>query len=153
MYFLNHLVMDQQGWSRFESSIDLMGSDPPVLPSAGGVYVLMSEKTLFTYPAGATSVFYIGQASNLQARLASHRKFSQDVRDGKAPNRYYPRYEWAANHGALVADAVRPRVNSVISPKAMESHLLCVFAEGFRAQPLANCAERLVAVEGASERR
>jgi hypothetical protein len=24
MYFLNHLVMDQQGWSRLESSVDLI---------------------------------------------------------------------------------------------------------------------------------
>lgn len=138
IYFLNHLVMEEQGWDPFESSVDLMGGEPPNVPSAGGVYVLMSERTLFTYPAGATSVFYIGQASNLRSRLAAHRKFSQQVRDGKAPNRYFPRYEWAANHGAFVTYAVRPRANSVLTPKTMESELLRTFAAGFRAQPLAN---------------
>ena len=98
----------------------------------------MSERTLFTYPAGGTSVFYVGMASNLKARLLDHRKFSRQVKDGEATNRYFPRYEWAANHGAIASCSVRPRKNSVMTPKDVESLLLATFGEAFRAPPLAN---------------
>ena len=138
IYLLNHLEMAQTGWAPFEATADLLGSESPVFPTSAGVYILVSERTLFTYPAGATSVFYIGQASNLRARLGDHRKFTRHIRDGEASGRYYPRYEWAANHGALVTYSVRPLVNSTLTPKAMESQLLRTFALAFRAQPVAN---------------
>ncbi len=138
VYLLNNLEMDQMGWAPFEATADLLGSESPVFPISPGVYLLMSERTLFTYPAGATSVFYIGQASNLRTRLRDHRKFTRHIRDGEASGRYFPRYEWAANHGALVTYSVPPRVNSTLTPKAMESQLIRTFALAFRAQPVAN---------------
>ncbi len=114
IYLLNHVAMSESGWGEFQHSFDLLSEELPSIPSAAGVYILMSERTLFTYPAGGTSVFYVGMASNLKARLLDHRKFSRQVKDGEATNRYFPRYEWAANHGAIASCSVRPRKNSVI---------------------------------------
>lgn len=98
----------------------------------------MSNATHFTYPAGACSVFYIGMASNLQKRLGDHRKFTLQLKAGEISERFYPRYEWAVNHGAMATWSVRPRRNSALDPKAAETHLLREFALAFRAPPLAN---------------
>ena len=138
IYLLNHVAMDDSGWERFEHSCDLLSDEVPQMPTGGGVYILMSERTLFTYPAGASSVFYIGMAMNLKSRLLDHRKFSRQVKNGEAATRYFPRYEWAANHGAIATYAVRPRKNSTMTPKDIESLLLAKFGEAFRAPPLAN---------------
>lgn len=137
---LNLAVMPERGWRPFVDLADLLGDSPPDVPTAGGVYILLAEKTHFTYPAGATSVFYIGMATNLQKRLADHRKFTLRLRDGshEEGERYYPRYEWAANHGALVTWSIRPRRNSAHDPKTVEYALLREFGLGFRAPPLAN---------------
>jgi hypothetical protein len=120
--------------------VDLLGDVPPLVPASAGVYILLAESTHFTYPAGGTSVFYIGMASNLRTRLGDHRRFTNGLRNGRIEpgERYYPRYEWGANHGAMVAWSVRPRSNSANNQKAVESELLREFALAFRAPPLAN---------------
>ena len=127
--------MDGSGWARFEHSFDLLSDDLPEIPSSAGVYILMSERTLFTYPAGASSVFYIGLASDLKVRLLDHRKFSHQVKNGEAATRYFPRYEWAANHGAIATYAVRPRKNSTLKPKDIESLLLASSAKHSERHP------------------
>jgi len=140
IHLLNRVVAPEVGWAPFEESHDLLGEVVPVIPEVAGVYVLMAEATHFTYPAGACSVFYIGMASNLRNRLTDHRKFTLAVRAGRvgAETRYYPRYEWSANHGSMVAWSLRPRSNSAWTPKDVESQLLREFALAFRAPPLAN---------------
>jgi len=79
-------------------------------------------------------------ASDLQKRLSDHRKFTLQLKAGDHDigERFYPRYEWAANHGAMATWSVRPRRNSALSPKAAEDELLREFALTFRAPPLAN---------------
>lgn len=140
IHHLNLAVMTEIGWSPFTDSVDLLGEPGPAVPASGGVYVVMSDATHFTYPAGACSVFYIGMASNLQKRLSDHRKFTLQLKAGDHDigERFYPRYEWAANHGAMATWSVRPRRNSALGPKAAEDELLREFALTFRAPPLAN---------------
>jgi hypothetical protein len=137
---LNAVVMEEYGWPCFTEAHDLLGEVSPVVPTVGGVYVLLADSTHFTYPAGATSVFYIGMASNLRNRLSDHRRFTLKLRSGAIDEdeRFYPRYEWAANHGAIVAWSPRPRSNSALKPKDVEYELLRQFGLGFRAPPVAN---------------
>lgn len=138
VHHLNAVVMSEIGWSPFVELHDLLGESAPELPGSAGVYILLAESTHFTYPAGGSSVFYIGMASNLRSRLSDHRRFTLQLRSGHVENRYYPRYEWAANHGALAGWSARPRRNSTMTPKAVEAELLREFALGFRAPPVAN---------------
>lgn len=140
IHHLNLAVMSQAGWQPFTELHDLLSDPPPTIPSVQGVYVLMADATQFTYPAGGSSVFYIGMATSLSSRLRDHRKFTLHLRTGavEAGTRYYPRYEWAANHGAMVAWSPRPRSNSILTPKLLESELLREFGLAFRAPPLAN---------------
>ena len=140
VHHLNLAVMEEAGWNPFTEIHDLLGEHIPDIPPAQGVYILMSEGTQFTYPAGGCSVFYIGMAANLNVRLRDHRKFSLQLRSGavEAGRRYYPRYEWATNHGAMATWSTRPRSNSILTPKKLESSLLREFGLAFRAPPLAN---------------
>lgn len=140
IHHLNLAVMEEAGWQQFTEAHDLLAEQPPAIPGLQGVYILMANATHFTYPAGGSSVFYIAWQQVWSSRLRDHRKFTLQLRSGtvEAGRRYYPRYEWAANHGAMVAWSPRPGSNSTLTPKHLESNLLREFGLAFRAPPLAN---------------
>jgi hypothetical protein len=108
------------------------------IPAASGAYVLAADKW-FSYPAGKSPVFYIGQARNLRKRLLTHLTFATHVRerDRRGLSMYYPRYEYAGAFGARYAFL---RTWQRLSPRALEEKLMVAFARRYRAFPLANSA-------------
>jgi hypothetical protein len=117
--------------------LDFWGLQADDIPTLPGAYVLAANNW-FTYPAGKSPVFYIGQASNLRRRLMNHLKFAEHVRDNeRRGSMYYSRYEYA---GAFGARYTYVRTWQRLSPKALEELLMASFAKRYRAFPIANGA-------------
>jgi hypothetical protein len=108
------------------------------VPSSPGVYILLSKPTIsFLYPRGKSSVFYIGQASNLRKRLIEHLKYSCQAKHDRKLDRYWPRYEYAASFGGRYTFV---QTWQGMSPKSLESDILNRFANRYRSFPVANGA-------------
>src|SRR5271163_3471545 len=72
------------------------------IPSSPGVYLLIAKRVRFRYPAGWSSVYYIGQAKSLHARIVkTHRKWHDHVKgDRRQDNVFYePRHEYGGVFG------------------------------------------------------
>ena len=140
VYLLNHLVLTPNGWDPFELTFDLGNKDAlREVPNSPGVYLLSTPGHFFAYPGGYSSVLYIGRSTGsqgLRRRLSDHHKYTEQVRDGSAGTRFYARYEWAATYGALASYVCSPQGEG--EAKGIEHELLRVFADAFRAAPVAN---------------
>jgi len=113
----------------------LRGHDVPALP---GVYVLAAKANVrYRYPAGSSPIFYIGQAKSLKRRLLTHLSYSEQASGERRIPLYWPRYEYAAQHGGRYCYI---RTWQGLSPKVLEDIVLARFAKRFRAFPIANGA-------------
>src|SRR6266511_3288980 len=81
------------------------------VPAARGVYILIARAGFsFMYPRRQSSVFYIGKADSLRARLLQHLRYATEVRRSRKETLYWPRYEYAATFGARYTYVLaRPR--------------------------------------------
>ena len=110
-------------------------------PEKPGVYIMLSDKTEYTYPRsekqGTSQVFYIGQSSNLRNRLKVHKRYCIEKEDNPDPKYpyYFPRYEYGAYHGCNVCWATYATKDKA---KKVERDLLIKFADSFGAKPVAN---------------
>jgi hypothetical protein len=119
---------------------DLLGGQKPDVPKkTPGAYVLVAESgTLFRYPGGESSVFYIGQASRLRRRLLTHRK---NILLAKAEDRLLSVYRPVAEYGAAFgAHYVFIPAQPGGIPEDMEIDLMARFAQQYRSLPIANSA-------------
>jgi hypothetical protein len=87
------------------------------------------------YPRRQSSVFYIGKAAHLRARLRQHLRYATEARDRRQRTLYWPRYEYAASFGARYTYVL---AKSRKKPKRLEDELLAMFAEHYRSWPAAN---------------
>ena len=79
---------------------DLLAGDKLEAPREQGAYILVAELEItFRYPRGESSVFYLGQTSNLRKRLRTHRRNILKARDQSQPV-YRPVREYGAAFGA-----------------------------------------------------
>ena len=100
-----------------------------------GVYILLARPGVtFMYPRRQSSVFYIGQASSLQKRLRTHARFIKEADRGRKLTLYWPMYEYGAEFGCRYTTFLARRRD----PKRLEQDLLAMFAENYRAWPVAN---------------
>ncbi|MBI3242039.1 MAG: hypothetical protein HYZ49_07085 [Chloroflexi bacterium] len=130
LYFLNDFDLSP--------TYNLWTADMAQVPTQPGAYVLLAASgTKFLYPNGSSPVFYVGQASNLQKRLLTHRKYSLEAKSDRKLPLYYPRYEYAAVFGCRFALI---RTWQGFSAKALEEVVLAHFAKRFRSFPIANGA-------------
>lgn len=105
------------------------------VPGTAGAYVLLAGLgVMFMYPRYQSSVFYIGQATNLRNRLKDHSTYILEAKHRRRHTLYYPVYEYGAAFGCRYA-YIRARRRD---PKLMEQDLLAMFAEQYRAWPVAN---------------
>ncbi len=115
--------------------------DEHKMPEKPGVYIMLSDKTEYTYPRsenrGTSQVFYIGQSSNLRNRLIDHKKYCIEKKDNPDPKYpyYYPRYEYGAYHGCYVCWRT---CATRIEARQMEKEFLIDFANYYGAKPCAN---------------
>lgn len=112
---------------------DLLSWDKEEITKDAGVYVLLADKTVFSYPGGDSAIFYIGQSNRLRRRLRHHK---DRITKASSPDRehviYMPVYEYAAKFGAQVAVLVSEE------PRKTEFQLLAHFAKTFQSLPVAN---------------
>lgn len=107
------------------------------VPDRPGAYVLLAKPgVMFMYPRYRSSIFYIGQALNLRNRLQDHSRFIIEAGRRRRLTLYYPMYEYGAAFGCRYT-FFRARRRD---PKLLEQHLLAMFAEHYRAWPIANAA-------------
>ncbi len=100
-----------------------------------GVYVLLARPGVtFPYPRRQSSVFYIGQASNLRRRLGTHARFVKEVHRARKLTLYWQMYEYGAAFGCRYTTIVARRRD----PRGLEQDVLAMFAEAYRAWPVAN---------------
>jgi hypothetical protein len=107
------------------------------VPTRAGVYVLLARPGVqFMYPRRSSSVFYIGQASDLRRRLYAHARFVREAKRGRRLALYWPMYEYGASFGCryVVSPAGRRKC------KLFERDLLAMFAEHYHSWPVANAA-------------
>jgi hypothetical protein len=70
----------------------------------GGVYILgSSDNTSFTYPWGASPIFYIGKSINLIKRLSSHRRYIFQALEDHDSKYFRPKNQYGAAFGADTA--------------------------------------------------
>ena len=106
------------------------------IPSSPGAYILLAN-TRFPYPQGKNSVYYIGQAANLRRRLLTHLRFAKQAKTDRRRSLYWPRYEYAAVYGARYCYV---HTWQGLKPKALEDHLMALFAIKHYSFPVANGA-------------
>jgi len=111
------------------------------IPSSPGVYLLVAKPSVhFSYPAGRSPIFYIGQAHSLHQRLNRHLVHSKEVlqdRRSRSIPLYWPRYEYAGVFGARYCFI---RTWQGMTPRSLEDLVLARFAKRYRAFPVANGA-------------
>ncbi|HME89751.1 MAG TPA: hypothetical protein VKE30_11130 [Chthoniobacterales bacterium] len=111
------------------------------IPTSGGVYFLIARPGVrFTYPAGKSCIFYIGQAGSLRRRLRDHLRFSSHVREnrrGVGYPIYWPRYEYASVFGGRYCFIP---VSGRQTPRALERVALRRFQQRYHSFPVANSA-------------
>ena len=117
---------------------DLLEWDKKTVSALPGAYILLADKgTMFSYPAGRSPVFYIGQAKGLCGRLGRHR---QEIRQAKLARRrcvYPPVLEYGAAFGARFSYITAKRGQH---PKALEDRVMALFAKRYLSLPVANGA-------------
>src|SRR5271154_5916702 len=73
------------------------------IPSSPGVYLLIARRGFqFSYPAGKSPIYYIGQTTSLYKRIVKqHRKYHKHVRDNcRLKNYLYEaRHEYGGVYG------------------------------------------------------
>jgi hypothetical protein len=117
---------------------DFWRMDTHEIPASPGAYILASSGEVhFTYPAGNSPIFYIGQSSSLLRRLQEHRRYATQAKEDRRLLLYYPRYEYAAKFGARYC-----YINTWqgLTPKALEELVLAKFAKRYLSFPVANGA-------------
>jgi len=115
---------------------DLIQWNEDNVPEHSGVYILMAKDgQMFQYPNGKSTIFYIGQATNLYRRLREHKKYSLEAKQNRKIGLYWPRYEFAAKFGALFTYVLTKQGES---PRGLEQKILHKFALMYRSFPIAN---------------
>jgi len=115
---------------------DFWALDEHEIPDKPGAYIILSKRNwIFPYPRRRSSVIYIGQATNLRRRLQEHLKFAESAKKQRKHTLYYPLYEWVSAFGGRYTYIT---TKTSQKPKKLESNLLAMFAEHYRAWPLAN---------------
>ena len=117
---------------------DLLAYDKYSVPEMPGAYILIANAgTEFTYPAGNSPVFYIGQGINLKKRLNLRRQqISQAKR--RQPRRIYPpQFEYGAAFGSRFTYILATESQY---PKSLEDQIMAMFANRFHCLPAANGA-------------
>jgi hypothetical protein len=116
-------------------------SDKHDIPRKPGVYVLIAKKGIkFLYPAGKSSIYYIGQTSSLRKRIVEqHRKYHNHVRDNRRLSDciYEARHEYGGVYGGRYC-FIETWPN--ITPKSLEKMVIRAFIKRFYAPPVANGA-------------
>jgi hypothetical protein len=111
------------------------------VPSSPGVYLLVAKPSVhFSYPAGRSPIFYIGQARSLRQRLNRHLVHSTEVRQNRripSAKLYWPRYEYAGVFGGRYCFI---RTWQGVTPKSLENLVLARFAKRYHTFPVANSA-------------
>jgi hypothetical protein len=111
--------------------------DEHELPVTGGVYILVADRW-FSYPAGKSPVFYIGQSRNLRSRLTEHLRHARRAWDKRLkPPLFWPRYEFAGQFGKSYALV---RTWQRMTPRALEEEAMAAFAREYFSFPIANGA-------------
>lgn len=88
------------------------------------------------YPWGSSPVFFVGQSSNLQKRIiGTHRKLILAAFDDHTEKNWWPRYQYGAAHGAIVAWY---SCRGLQDPNKLESDLITSFYDNYGSIPVAN---------------
>jgi hypothetical protein len=104
------------------------------------VYLLIAERVRFRYPAGRSSIYYIGQTASLHKRLVKqYHKYHSHVKG----NRRLGDYLYEARHeygGAFGGKYCFIQTWSGISQKDLEKKVIRAFMQRYHAPPIANGA-------------
>lgn len=107
------------------------------IPSAPGVYFLIAKSHRFHYPAGRSSVYYIGQTKSLRKRIVEqHSVWHTKVRLGKYV--IEARHEYGGVYGGRYCYI---QTWPGISPENLEKKVIGAFMQRYHAPPVANGAE------------
>ena len=121
----------------------LVELDPLSVLQDPGIYVLSAGNgTLYTYPRGDSSIFYIGCTRSLSSRLAKHKRRVRRLLKGKVQTDL-PRYVYAAHHHGRVAAFLLSKEDPRESLQDLESKIICLFAIRYGSRPVANAAASL----------
>ncbi|HTV61970.1 MAG TPA: hypothetical protein VMH30_05310, partial [Verrucomicrobiae bacterium] len=110
------------------------------IPKLPGVYLLIAKNICFRYPAGRSSIYYIGQTESLHKRLVKqHRKYHNRVKDNRRLGDYLyeARHEYGGTFGGRYC-FIQSRGG--ISPKKLEKKVIRAFMQRYHAPPVANGA-------------
>ena len=106
------------------------------IPATPGVYLLIAKPSIrFRYPAGWSSVYYIGHTESLRRRLLGHLKWHTKAKGDHSL--YEPRHEYGAKFGGRYCYIEMWRSRSA---RGLEDIVLAKFAKLYRSFPVANSA-------------
>lgn len=106
------------------------------IPTSPGAYILIAQgHSHFSYPIGKSPIYYIGQSKNLRSRLREHLKYSDQAKNNRQLNLYWPRYEFSAVYGGRYCFM---STWQGLTPKGLEEILLANFAKKHRSFPVSN---------------
>lgn len=110
------------------------------IPKTPGVYLLIAKRFRFHYPAGKSSIYYIGQTVSLHNRLVKqHRKYHCHVKN----NRRLGDYLYEARHeygGVFGGRYCFIQARNGMSPKKLEKTVIRAFMKHYHSPPVANGA-------------
>ena|SRR5271154_1864768 len=110
------------------------------IPKSPGVYLLIAKNVRFRYPAGRSSIYYIGQAKSLHKRLVKqHHKYHRHVKGNRRLGDYLyeARHEYGGTFGGRYCYI---QTWQRISPEKLEKKVIRAFMEQYHAPPIANGA-------------
>jgi hypothetical protein len=116
---------------------DLLQADPAQVPPMPGAYILFARDAEFIYPAGKSSVFYIGQTDRLDRRLRQHRNKTREAKHDRQRVLYPLLSEYGA---AFEGQFTFILAKDPLHPLTIELLLFTFFASQFRGLPVANSA-------------
>lgn len=116
--------------------VNIIESSCEKIPEKPGSYIIgASDNTKFIYPWGASPIYYIGKADNLNKRINDHYKYILRAIEDHEETNWWPRYQYGASFGAKVAwYTVRGKQN----PNKLESDIITEFYNTYGSIPIAN---------------
>src|SRR5271170_2472567 len=135
-----HLKFIEKFRDRFSPIADLWEFAEHGVPATPGVYMLVAKPSIrFRYPAGWSSVYYIGHTHSLHRRLSGHLSWHDKAR--KNTRGIYtlvePRHEYGGAFGQRYCFIKTWRG---LKSRSLEDIVLAEFAKFYRAFPVANGA-------------
>ena len=116
----------------------LADDDLTDIPTAGGVYIIVSPQTRFVYPKGNSRIIYIGKANSMRRRLKEHQASLLNAMADRHDELWrFDRYNYMKYHGARVYYYL---CKGHQESKDLESKMIRRFYDRYGAMPVGNGA-------------